>query len=287
MSVVTIAAMAGGALALLVYAAWNLVRQLGRADSEYRDRPPLGFRLLWPLVNIVANTFGFLMTARRIDALGILLRRAGQEYALTPQQFFGGKLAGMLLGGGAGIMLGGTDALWVALPIAGGLGYLYPDLWLKERIKARNLAILKTLPFFLDIVTLSIESGLNLTSGLRMAVDKCRPGPLIVEVNRVLRDVRAGKSRVESLRELGERLDYAPISSLTGALVRGELMGSSLSPILRAQADQRRTERFQRAEKLAMEAPVKMLGPLVLFIFPCTFVVIGFPIAMKFLASGL
>jgi tight adherence protein C len=205
---------------------------------------------------------------------------------LTPQQFLGGKIVGLVLGGGVGVFLGGVDLFWTAL-LLGGLGFMYPDLWLKDRIKARNLAILKSLPFFLDIVTLSIESGLNLTSGLKMAVDKCRPGPLMVEINRVLRDVRAGKSRVESLRDLSERLDYPPISSLVSALARGELMGSSLSPILRAQSEQRRTERFQRAEKLAMEAPVKMLGPLVLFIFPCTFVVIGFPIVMKFMASGI
>ena len=64
-------------------------------------------------------------------------------------------------------------------------------------------------------------------------------------------------------------------------------MGASLGPVLRTQADQRRTERFQRAEKLAMEAPVKMLGPLIMFIFPCTFVVIAFPIVVKFLGSGL
>jgi tight adherence protein C len=76
------------------------------------------------------------------------------------------------------------------------------------------------------------------------------------------------------------------VSSLVSALVQGELMGYSLGPILRAQSDQRRTERFQRAEKLALEAPVKMLGPLILFIFPCTFVVIGFPIVTKFLGSG-
>jgi tight adherence protein C len=70
-------------------------------------------------------------------------------------------------------------------------------------------------------------------------------------------------------------------------MVQGELTGSSLGPILRAQSDQRRSERFQRAEKMAMEAPVKMLGPLVMFIFPCTFVVIGFPIVVKFLSSGI
>ena len=119
------------------------------------------------------------------------------------------------------------------------------------------------------------------------AVDRSKPGPLMSEINRVLRDIRAGKPRVDALRDLAERMDFAPVSSLVSALVQGELMGSSLGPVLRAQSDQRRTERFQRAEKLAMEAPVKMLGPLILFIFPCTFIVLGFPIVMKFLSAGL
>ena len=99
--------------------------------------------------------------------------------------------------------------------------------------------------------------------------------------------MRAGKARIDALRDFSARLDFTPITSFVSALVQGEKTGSSLGPILRAQAEQRRTERFLRAEKLAMEAPVKMLGPLIFFIFPCTFIVIGFPIAMKFLASGL
>ncbi|MCS6944210.1 MAG: type II secretion system F family protein, partial [Sutterellaceae bacterium] len=97
----------------------------------------------------------------------------------------------------------------------------------------------------------------------------------------------AGRPRIEALRDMAERLDFGPITSLVSALVQGELMGSSLGPILRAQSEQRRSERFQRAEKLAMEAPVKMLGPLILCIFPCTFIVIGFPIVVKFLTSGI
>lgn len=287
MNSLLVAAVAGLALALMIFACWNLVRELGGAATEYRDRPPAGFRLTWPLVNIFSNTFGFLLTEARAKALWARLGKAGQEYALTPQQFLGGKLVSMVFGAVLGTMLGGSEYFWSALVIGGLFGYMYPDLWLKDHTKKRNLAILKALPFFLDIVTLSIESGLNLTGGLQKAVDKCKPGPLMVEINRVLRDVRAGKARVEALRDLAERMDYAPISSLVSALVQGELMGSSLGPILRAQSDQRRIERFQRAEKLAMEAPVKMLGPLILFIFPCTFVVIGFPIAMKFLASGM
>jgi tight adherence protein C len=282
-----IAIMVGGALILAVYAAWRLYVELGSADSSYRDRPPAGFRWMWPLVNIFANTFAVFLSQERQAQILARLRKGGQEYALTPQQFMGGKWLGLMLGAAVGMVLAGNGGLLLGGLLGGAFGFFYPDLWLNDHTKARNLVMLKALPFFLDIVTLSIEAGMNLTSALQKAVDRSKPGPLMVEINRVMRDVRAGKPRVDALRDLGERLDFAPISSLVSALVQGELMGSSLGPILRAQSDQRRTERFQRAEKLAMEAPVKMLGPLILFIFPCTFIILGFPIVMKFMNSGL
>lgn len=282
-----VALLAGLALSVAAFAVWRLVVELGGAETTYRDRPPSGFRWLWPAVNIFANTFGFLLRGEREAALLARLRKAGQEYALTPHQFFGGKIVGLALGALVGITLAGEGGGFLGAVLGGLLGFVYPDIWLSDHTKRRNLAILKAMPFFLDIVTLSIEAGLNLTGALQKAVDKCKPGPLMTEINRVLRDVRAGKPRIEALRDLADRMDYAPISSLVSALVQGELMGSSLGPILRAQSDQRRTERFQRAEKLAMEAPVKMLGPLIMFIFPCTFIVIGFPIVVKFLTSGI
>jgi tight adherence protein C len=282
-----VALLAGLALSVAAFAVWRLVVELGSAETIYRDRPPSGFRWLWPAVNIFANTFGFLLRGEREAALLARLRKAGQEYALTPHQFFGGKIVGAALGALVGFILSGDGGALLGVVLGGLFGFVYPDIWLSDHTKKRNLAILKAMPFFLDIVTLSIEAGLNLTGALQKAVDKCKAGPLMVEINRVLRDVRAGRPRIEALRELAERMDYAPISSLVSALVQGELMGSSLGPILRAQSDQRRTERFQRAEKLAMEAPVKMLGPLIMFIFPCTFIVIGFPIVVKFLTSGI
>ncbi len=276
----------GSALALGVAAIAGLVRDLGAADDTWRDRPPIGFRLLWPLVNVMGNTFGFLLAGGREAALLARLHKAGQAYALTPQQYFGGKVLGLLLAGAATWMVNGTDSP-LAIGLAAVFGFMYPDIWLRDHTRKRNLAILKALPFLLDIITLSIESGLNLTGALAQAVDKSKPGPLVAELHRVLRDVRAGRPRLDALRDLAERLDFAPVTSLVSAMVQGELMGSSLGPILRAQSDQRRTERFLRAEKLAMEAPVKMLGPLILFIFPCTFIMLGFPIAMRFLSSGL
>ena len=281
------AACSGLATLLLVYAVYRLYTELGSASTEYRDRPPKGFLYVWPVVNILANSFGFLLSERRIQDCQLKLRRAGQDYALTPQQFYAGKALAAVGFAGLGLFLSGEGGGMMGALLGALLGFHYPDLWLRDHTKIRNLALLKALPFFLDIVTLSVESGLNLTGALQKAVDRCPPGPLLVEINRVLREIRGGKPRIEALRALADRLDYAPISSLVSALIQGELMGSSLGPILRAQSDQRRTERFLRAEKLAMEAPVKMLGPLIMFIFPCTFIVLGFPIVMKFMQSGI
>lgn len=280
----------GLALGMGFFALWQIFAEArSSASTEYRDKPPRLFGVLWPLILVAANALGWLLSEDREKAIIKKLTQAGLTYALTPTQFFGGQVVCAVLGGLIGLILGGAlDFSPVASILLIGLfGFMYPSLWLSDAIKKRNTRILKALPFFLDLLTLSVESGLNLSGGIQQAVDKCKPGPLIEEMNRVLRDVRAGRSRVEALRELAERVDFGPINSFVSALVQGELMGSSLGPILRAQSDQRRTERFLRAEKLAMEAPVKMLGPLIMFIFPCTFIVIGFPIVVKFLASGI
>jgi tight adherence protein C len=146
---------------------------------------------------------------------------------------------------------------------------------------------LKSFPFYLDIMTLSLEAGLNVNSALQQAVDKSMDGPLRVEFGRVLRDVRSGRTRAEAFQDFAARVQLAPVTNWVSAVVHAEKQGANLAPLLRAQAEQRRVERFQRAEKLAMEAPVKMLGPLILCIMPCTFLIIGFPIAMKFVGQGL
>jgi tight adherence protein C len=137
------------------------------------------------------------------------------------------------------------------------------------------------------VITLCVEAGLNLQGAMNQAVQKGPKGVMRDELQKVLRDIRAGKQRAEALRAMAERLGEASISNLVTSLIQAESLGMNLGPVLRAQSEQRRSERFLRAEKLAMEAPVKMLLPLIAFIFPCTFIVLGFPIAMKFLALGL
>src|SRR6266403_1893989 len=284
-----IAVLAALAVVVFIVSTRKIVAEVPRDDRQYMDPPPKFYRLTWPLVLVTAHHFGWLLREGASARMRDSLLRAGQDYTLTPAQFFAGKLLAAIV---VALVLGFTmsqvhqSALTYAL--AGAVfGHYWPEMWLRDMAKSRNLRILKGLPFFLDIVTMSVEGGLNLSSALQTAVDKMPPGPLVAEVNRLLREVRAGKPRTDAMRDMASRLDFGPISSLVSALVQGEMMGSSLGPILRAQSEQRRTERFQRAEKLALEAPVKMLGPLIMCIFPCTFIVIGFPIVTQLMKSGL
>jgi tight adherence protein C len=273
----------------VLFAFYQLFKETPIEDRKYKDQPPPIYRLLWPVIELLSNSLDWALSKKQAAKIQTALTRAGQDYALSPIQFFVGQVLSAILAFAFGWLLMsmlGKGGLSVAFILA-CVGFFYPNLWLKEVTTKRNTQILKALPFFVDLLTLSIEAGLNLSGSLQAAVDRSRPGPLVVEIDRALRDIRGGKARMDALRDFSERLHFTPITSFVSALIQGEKTGSSLSPILRAQSDQRRIERFLRAEKLAMEAPVKMLGPLILCIFPCTFIVIGFPIAMKFMASGI
>ena len=135
------------------------------------------------------------------------------------------------------------------------------------------------------------KSGAATTVSARKLHDLLRALPddatLNVEVTGSRMTVRAGRSRADAMRAMADRLDLPAVGSWVSALVAAERHGSGLGPILRAQAEQRRQERFQRAEKLAMKAPVKMLFPLLVFIFPCTFVLLGFPVVVRLIEEGL
>ncbi len=171
---------------------------------------------------------------------------------------------------------------------AGGLvGMWWPYLWLRDLGLQRQRTMLREFPFLLDMTTLCVEAGLNLQGALQQAALHGPDGPLRAELRRALADMRAGVQRMQALADLATRTELPAIRSLVTALAQADQLGMSLGPLLRAQSQQRRSERFLRAEKLALEAPVKMLFPMVLCIFPCTFLVIGFPIVIKLIGTGL
>lgn len=278
----------GLSFALIAWVISRLAVAVPEQDRTWFDAPPFGYRLLWWPVQWLAHYLDVWLSAARQNAMLTRLRIAGLDFALNPAQYLAGRVLWGLVFGLVGAWVAASFHLSILWPLLLGflLGFAYPAIWLKDRIDVRRRQALKSLPFMLDLVTLCVESGLNLTGAIQQAVDKGPTGALKDEFARLLRDLRAGKTRSEALRELASRMDMPAISSFVATLIQAEATGMSLGPILRAQADQRRVERFARAEKLAMEAPVKLLFPLIFFIFPCVFAILMFPIVMKFLASG-
>lgn len=289
MDVLNFSLIVGGIIAFIVWSVFRVINDVPTEDRSYLDLPPSGFRLAWPLIKIVAHYFGGFLSHNYIYSTRLRLTRAGVEYTVTPEQFFAGKLvsaiSAVLFGLLVQSMLEKSSPVYLLLGAVGG--FYYPEIWLKETMDKRNSRIFKALPFYLDIITLAVESGTNLTSGLNQAVQKAPESPLRNEFSRVLRDIRAGKPRAEALREFSERVSSDGVNNVVSSMIQAEKTGASLGPVLRAQSDQLRSSRFLKAEKMAMEAPVKLLGPLVMFIFPTTFLVIIFVMLSQALADGL
>ncbi|MFU2486776.1 type II secretion system F family protein [Thauera sp. WH-1] len=288
-SIMLVALLAGTSAAALAAVLAHSLITLPQEDRTWLDRPPRFMHALWWPTRWIAQAVDPLLPARGRERLLTRLRLAGLDYAVSPAQLLAHRIAVGGLGAlFAALVAHGWQVPVLASALVGALaGSLLAWSWFNDRARARRRHLLKQLPFVLDLITLCIEAGLNLNGALQQAVAKGPAGPLRDELQRVLRDVRAGKSRAEALRRLAVRIDETAVTSLVSAIIQAENMGMSLGPVLRAQGEQRRGERFARAEKAAMEAPVKMLLPLIAFIFPCTFLVLGFPIAMKFLAMGL
>lgn len=276
-------------VAALVWCLYTVFRTVPVENRQFRDRPAFGFRLAWPFIQAVVFHFSPWMNKTRIQVTGKKLKRAGVEYSLSAEQFMAAKVvSGGLCCVATALVasLVSNSAIWMGI-VGGIAGFWYPELWLREVSASRSKSILRNLPFYLDVITLAVEAGSNLTGGITQAVQKTGDSPLRKEFSRVLRDIRSGKARAEALRDLSDRTGSPSVSSVVASLIQAEKTGASLGPILRAQAHQLRTQRFQAAEKKAMEAPVKMLGPLVIFIFPTTSLVIGFILLSKAVQEGL
>lgn len=163
------------------------------------------------------------------------------------------------------------------------IGPLLVVQWLRDQVTKRALAISRALPYNLDLLTLSVEAGLDFTGALNKVVERGRKGPLLDELALVLRQLKMGKTRADSLKIMVDRVNLPALTTFVSALIQADKMGTPLGKILRIQSQQLRIERTQRAEKLANEAPVKMLGPLIFCIFPTVFVIIFGPIALQLL----
>ncbi len=257
-----------------------------RAPSVARVLPwPL--RAGWLPARWVAVMVRRTAPAQHLSRIQAELARCDLDSVLDASQWLGLRLVVLVILMTVAILLA-VSLQWQAIPLAllvGGLSWLMTGRWLHNLRVARENQILKELPASLDVLTLCVEAGATLTAALRMVMDKAPDTPLRGVFERVLREVRAGRTRVEALEHIASIYRLDCLDALVSALLHSEGAGVSLGSLLRAQAEQRSAERHLRAERLALQAPVKMLGPLVLCIFPCTFVVISVPIVARVLEA--
>lgn len=264
-------------LALAIVAYFGAARTIRPREVEDRVRERLG-RLGERMVSA-----GFGQRLRRKLAL------AGQPKDLNPDGFMALKLlaatAGLVLALATGLVFraaaGGLFLLVVAVTTG---GFFLPDLWLERLIAKRQKSIKLDLPDVLDMLTISVEAGLGFDAALSKVVANGR-GPLAREFFRVLQEIGLGSSRREAFHNLAGRTDVPELNSFILAMLQADVFGVSVGNVLRVQAKEMRVKRRQQAEEIAMKAPVKIVFPLVLCIFPALIVVILGPAGVRIYQS--
>lgn len=259
----------------------------GVPGDEAFAEMPLAMRILFPFVRGASGR------DRPQARLAAQLSAAGMDEALTPEEFRRLSFVFPCVWSIVWIVpcklfgdLTGFEASWqMLLWLAGALFFaLYPGMWLRSLVKRRHLAIVKTLPFVLDVLTLSVEAGLDFMGALQRYCEKrsgAKAGVLERELARMLREIQIGYPRKAALGNLARRNGEPNLRGVAHALIQADELGVGVGAVLRIESDQLRARRFDRAEKLANEAPVKMLGPLLLCIFPAVFVILLGPVLVS------
>lgn len=266
----------------------EMVRRSAQPESIEERGPSLSERLISPLTSWVVHRVSTLLPASWLDGLRRRLIMAGEP--TTVSGFLLVEVISTVSVVALAVALVSISTSRIGLLhiagviVAGLVGLLFPQLWLRQRLGQRQAHIIKTLPDAFDLITTCVEAGLGLDAALRRVSEKVK-GPFADELARTLRDISLGKMRRDALRELGERTGVPDLVTFVNAVTQAEEMGSSIGTVLRVQSEQLRIRRRQRAEEQAQRAPVKMIFPLVLCIFPTLFLVILGPAVITVMES--
>lgn len=269
-----------------------IIKTRSKEKEDWRDPPPLIYKLFKPVVRLFASEVRSLMSDRLYSKVNTKLSTGGMNYAIMAEEFYTLKFVCLafaclisysLFSSGSDQ---GSEVKLIILAIM-PIGFFYPDIWLNDKITHRRARVAKEFPFLLDLLVLSMRAGLNYSTSLGQAISSLPDGPVKEEFGKLLREIRAGKVRHEALLGLAARMNTKSISNFVAAINQAEETGGEIVEVLTLQAEQRRSERFNEAEEAANKAPVKMLLPLVMFLFPIIFMLIGFVLIVKVADSNL
>jgi tight adherence protein C len=254
---------------------------------------PFQERIIYPAARKLGELAIKFTPQNAMQSIARKLELAGSPGRLDPTlflalQFIGGAVFGIILF--FSITLGQTD--WPLgqkmLIIVGGtlLGFFFPQLWLTSKISRRQKEIRKALPDALDLLTICVEAGLGFDAAMAKVAEKWE-SELSLAFARVIQEIQLGKIRREALRDMADRIGIAEMTSFVAAVIQSEQLGVSMAKVLRIQSDQMRVRRRQAAEEEAHKAPIKMLIPMALLIFPSLMITLMTPAALRLMNSAL
>ena len=248
-------------------------------------------RVLLPIFNKIGMLASRFTPQATLEAARVKLIQAGNPMGLDPAFFIALRFVlAIVLGVGLFLVFSISGRNWLqGLAISAlfmALGYFLPDLWLSSKISARQKAVFRGLPDALDLLTICVEAGLGFDAAMRKVNQKWED-ELALEFGRVIQEIGLGKLRREALRDMADRLDVAEFTSFVAAVIQSEQLGVSMAKVLRIQSDQMRVRRRQMAEEEAHKAPIKMIFPIALLIFPSILLILLGPAAMLLLSSPM
>ncbi len=232
-------------------------------------------RVVAPLVASLSRTMLRLTPKQNLESIAALLMSAGMRNT-SPQSFLASKAACAIGGLVLGLLVGSASSGGLAFVFGLGLaalGYIAPAIVVSSRARRRGTELVSALPDALDLLAVSVEAGLGFDAAVAKITQHMK-GPLSDEFELALGEMRIGESRVDALKKLSARAATPEIASFVRSIIQADQLGTSLGRILRVQATDTRNKRQAAAEERAMKAPIKMLFPTVLFIFPAMFIVV-------------
>lgn len=254
---------------------------------------PFTERIIYPMARKLGEFAVHFTPQNALQSTSRKLDLAGNPGKLDPTLFLSLQfLAGLLFGGILILALTlGTASVALGmrmLIIIGGviLGFFFPQLWLTSKINARQKNVRRALPDALDLLTICVEAGLGFDAALAKVSDKWE-SDLSLAFSRVLQEIQLGKIRRDALRDMADRIGLPELTSFVAAVIQSEQLGVSMAKVLRIQADQMRIKRRQLAEEEAHKAPVKMLIPMALLIFPSLMITLMTPAVLRIFNSQL
>ena len=300
-----------GALAVIVVSLRRNANESGDADDPLQARlaefiqrgdvtsleeielsQPFTERVVIPVLNRIGEFSARFTPQTAIQTTARNMELAGNPWPIDPSTFLAIRfILAVVLGGLAVTAFVGSSS-WSTndkFMFVGGAtvgGFYVPQIMLSSRVTRRQKEIRKAMPDALDLLTICVEAGLGFDAAMSKVAEKWET-ELSLAFARVIREIQLGKVRREALKDMSERLGIAEMTSFVAAIIQSEQLGVSLAKVLRIQSDQMRVKRRQRAEEESRKAPIKMIIPMALLIFPSILIIILTPAALQIMASGV